>query len=165
MTVGNIISMLKEISDNGNKKYSVTNFGGVVNFKITFFDKIPNDVTNKLIDLNLPDEVIELLSCTNGLNLFEDEFQGMELGGPVCKIYSGQEILNRYQESIDKDLIPILLFRDYGEMCINIRNYKQKKDYLTYPGMEMDKCFKCTFLKWLEMFIVANGNAFWEWNF
>ena len=127
MTVGNIISMLKEISDNGNKKYSVTNFGGVVNFKITFFDKIPNDVTNKLIDLNLPDEVIELLSCTNGLNLFEDGFQGMELGGPVCKIYSGQEILNRYQESIDKDLIPILLFRDYGEMCINIRNYKQKK--------------------------------------
>ena len=69
MTVGNIISMLKEISDNGNKKYSVTNFGGVVNFKITFFDKIPNDVTNKLIELNLPHEVIELLSCTNGLNL------------------------------------------------------------------------------------------------
>ena len=69
MTFGNIISMLKEISDNGNKKYSVTNFGGVVNFKITFFDKIPNDVTNKLIDLNLPDKVIELLSCTNGLNL------------------------------------------------------------------------------------------------
>lgn len=26
----------------------------------------------------------------------------------------------------------------------------------------MDKCFKCTFLKWLEMFIVANGNAFWD---
>ena len=39
MTVGNIISMLKEISDNGNKKYSVTNFGGVVNFKITFLIK------------------------------------------------------------------------------------------------------------------------------
>ena len=165
MTVGNIISMLKEISDNGNKKYSVTNFGGVVNFKITFFDKIPNDVANKLIELNLPDEVIELLRYTNGLNLFEDEFKGMELGGPVCKIYSGQEILQRYQESIDKDLIPILLFRDYGEMCINIRHYKQEKDYLTYPGMEMDKYFKCTFLKWLEMFIVANGNAFWEWNF
>lgn len=31
--------------------------------------------------------------------------------------------------------------------------------------MEMDKYFKCTFLKWLEMFIVANGNAFWEWNY
>ena len=29
MTVGNIISMLKEISDNGNKKYPVTDFGGV----------------------------------------------------------------------------------------------------------------------------------------
>ena len=144
MTAENIILMLKEISDNGNKKYPVTNFGGVFNFKITFFDKIPNDIENKL---------------------FEDEFQGMELGGPVCKIYSGQEILNRYQESIDKDLIPILLFRDYGEMCINIRHYKQEKDYLTYPGMEMDKCFKCTFLKWLEMFIVANGNAFWEWNY
>ena len=26
MTVGNIISMLKEISDNGNKKYPVTDF-------------------------------------------------------------------------------------------------------------------------------------------
>ncbi|WP_410504938.1 hypothetical protein ABE953_08965 (plasmid) [Ligilactobacillus salivarius] len=102
-------------------------FGGVFIFRITFFDKIPNDVTNKLIDLNLPDEVIELLSCTNGLNLFEDEFQGMELGSPICKIYSGQEILNRYQESIDKDLIPILLFRDYGEMCINIKRYKQKR--------------------------------------
>ncbi|MYY53270.1 hypothetical protein [Ligilactobacillus salivarius] len=107
MTVGNIISMLKEISDNRNKKYSVTNFGGVVNFKITFFDKIPNNVANKLIELNLPNEVIELLSYTNRLNLFEDEFK----------------------------------------------------------GMEMDKCFKCTFLKWLEMFIVANGNAFWEWNY
>ena len=165
MTAESIISMLKEISDNGNKKYPATDFGGVFNFRITFFDKIPNDVANKLIELNLPDEVIELLRYTNGLNLFEDEFKGMELGGPVCKIYSGQEILQRYQESIDKDLIPILLFRDYGEMCINIRNYKQKKDYLTYPGMEMDKCFKCTFLKWLEMFIVANGNAFWEWNF
>lgn len=32
MTVGNIISMLKEISDNGNKKYPVTNFGGVFNY-------------------------------------------------------------------------------------------------------------------------------------
>ena len=42
-------------------------FGGVFIFRITFFDKIPNDVINKLIDLNLPDEVIELLSCTNGL--------------------------------------------------------------------------------------------------
>ena len=90
------------------------------------------------------------------MNLFEDEFKGMELGGPVCKIYSGQEILQRYQESIDKDLIPILLFRDYGEMCINIRNYKQKKDYLTYPGMEMDKCFKCTFLKWLQFLILIH---------
>ena len=110
MTAESIISMLKEISDNGNKKYPVTDFGGVFIFRITFFDKIPNDVANKLIDLNLPDEVIELLSCTNGLNLFEDEFQGMELGGPVCKIYSGQEILNRYQESIDKDLIPKMYF-------------------------------------------------------
>ena len=71
-------------------------FGGVFIFRITFFDKIPNDVANKLIELNLPDEVIELLRYTNGLNLFEDEFKGMKLGGPVCKIYSGQEILNRY---------------------------------------------------------------------
>lgn len=89
MTAENIILMLKEISDNGNKKYPVTNFGGVFIFRITFFDKIPNDVANKLIELNLPDEVIELLRYTNGLNLFEDEFKGMELGGPVCKIYSG----------------------------------------------------------------------------
>lgn len=102
-------------------------FGGVFIFRITFFDKIPNDVVNKLIDLNSPGEIIELLSYTNGLNLFEDKLKGMELGGPVCKIYSGQEILNRYQESIDKDLIPILLFRDYGEICINIKRYKQKK--------------------------------------
>ena len=49
--------------------------------------------------------------------------------------------------------------------CASILNAINKKDYLTYPGMEMDKCFKCTFLKWLEMFIVANGNAFWEWNY
>lgn len=69
MTAESIILMLKEISDNGNKKYPVTDFGGVFIFRITFFDKIPNDVANKLIDLNLPDEVIELLSCTNGLNL------------------------------------------------------------------------------------------------
>ena len=99
MTAENIILMLKEISDNANKKYAVTNFGGVFNFKITFFDKIPNDIENKLIELSLPGEIIELLSYTNGLNLFEDEFKGMELGGPVCKIYSGQEILKRYQES------------------------------------------------------------------
>lgn len=39
MTAESIISMLKKISDNGNKKYSVTNFGGVVNFKITFLIK------------------------------------------------------------------------------------------------------------------------------
>ena len=51
MTAENIILMLKEISDNGNKKYPVTNFGGVFNFKITFFDKIPNDIENKLIEL------------------------------------------------------------------------------------------------------------------
>ena len=63
-------------------------FGGVFIFRITFFDKIPNDVANKLIELNLPDEVIELLRYTNGLNLFEDEFKGMELGDLVCKIYS-----------------------------------------------------------------------------
>ena len=29
MTAESIISMLKEISDNGNKKYPVTDFGGV----------------------------------------------------------------------------------------------------------------------------------------
>ena len=46
--------------------------------------------------------------------------------------------------------------------CVSILDtISKKKDYLTYPGMEMDKCFRCTFLKWLEMFIVA----FWEWNF
>ena len=44
-------------------------FGGVFIFRITFFDKIPNDVVNKLIDLNSRDEVNELLSYTNGLNL------------------------------------------------------------------------------------------------
>ena len=55
--------MLKEISDNGNKKYPVTNFGGVFNFKITFFDGF-NDIENKLIELSLPGEIIELLrSC------------------------------------------------------------------------------------------------------
>ena len=69
MTAESIISMLKEISDNGNKKYPVTNFGGVFNFKITFFDKIPNDIANKLTEINLPTELIELLSYTNGLNL------------------------------------------------------------------------------------------------
>ena len=131
MTAENIILMLKEISDNGNKKYPVTNFGRVFNFKITFFDKIPNDIENKLIELSLPGEIIELLSYTNGLNLFEDEFKGMELGGPVCKIYSGQEILKRYQESIDKNLIPILLFRDYGEMCIKLLSIKKiQKNHL-----------------------------------
>ncbi|WP_225366089.1 hypothetical protein [Ligilactobacillus salivarius] len=69
MIAESIISMLKEISDNGNKKYPVTNFGGVFNFKITFFDKIPNDIANKLTEINLPTELIELLSYTNGLNL------------------------------------------------------------------------------------------------
>ena len=69
MIAESIISMLKEISDNGNKKYPVTNFGEVFNFKITFFDKIPNDIANKLTEINLPTELIELLSYTNGLNL------------------------------------------------------------------------------------------------
>ena len=43
MTDESIISMLKEISDNGNKKYPVTDFGGVFIFRITFFDKIHED--------------------------------------------------------------------------------------------------------------------------
>ena len=62
-------------------------FGGVFIFRITFFDKIPNDVVNKLIDLNSRDEVNELLSYTNGLNLFEDEFQGMEFLINSLKVY------------------------------------------------------------------------------
>ncbi|MEI2414474.1 hypothetical protein V8V50_11275 [Ligilactobacillus salivarius] len=39
MTAESIISMLKEISDNGNKKYPVTDFGGVFIFRITFLIK------------------------------------------------------------------------------------------------------------------------------
>lgn len=169
MDAKSIIYTLKKISDNGkNSVYSI-GYGSVIKNKIRFFDGLDENSEEILKKLPLPQEVIEILKFSNGLHLFEDEFEGIALGGAVCLIYSAEEIIESYHRictiTSEVNLIPILRLRDLGEICIDIDKYKKGENYLTYPGMEMDKYFKCSYLKWLEYFIITSGNNFWEWNY
>ena len=58
--------------------------------------------------------------------------------------------------------VPILHIRDVGDMYIDIEKYRLGKSYLTYPGIEADRYFDFSFSKWLDKYMVAGGNEFWN---
>jgi hypothetical protein len=47
-------------------------------------------------------------------------------------------------------------------MYINEEQRRLGKPYLTYPGMQASQCFDLSFSKWLDRYMVAGGNEFWN---
>ena len=110
---------------------------------------------------------IAFLKCSNGAQLYESLTCK---ASTICTIYSLQEaFVHRenlhqsilFQNEDMKDLLPILLLEDIGEIFLDTK-VSDGEEYLLYPFPE-DKRFPYSFADWLGKFVVAQGNEYWNW--
>ena len=124
-------------------------------------------IHQKYPNIKLPESYIAFLKCSNGAQLYESLTCK---ASTICTIYSLQEaFVHRenlhqsilFQSEDTKDLLPILLLEDIGEIFLDTK-VSDGKEYLLYPFPE-DKRFPYSFADWLGKFVVAQGNEYWNW--
>lgn len=155
----NIIDNINLISKKCSVDVPIFGFGGVYYCKFKLNPPVAENKINRLSGISVPNDLIEFWIQANGVELFIDSFQGIELGGARCRIYTIEYVLNQLVKT--PNYLPILWLRDEGEMGINLDRYNQKQSYLTYPGIE-EQYFDFSFKQWLETYLACNGNPFWN---
>ena len=124
-------------------------------------------IYQKYPNIKLPESYIAFLKCSNGAQLYESLTCK---ASTICTIYSLQEaFVHRenlhqsilFQNEDMKDLLPILLLEDIGEIFLDTK-VSDGEEYLLYPFPE-DKRFPYSFADWLGKFVVAQGNEYWNW--
>ena len=155
---------LKKLTDNGKKTISIIQLQGYVQDVSFKFEESANVVElARLKNLNLPTDYIEFLSISNGMFLFYTEISGFPMGY-ASEVYSIDKVIAE-RKALPKsfnNMSPIMHIRDVGDMYINEEQCRLGKPYLTYPGMQASQCFDLSFSRWLDRYMVAGGNEFWN---
>ena len=158
------INSFIKVTKHGEKALSTFQLDGdVQNVSFKIEPPAHADDIEKIKRWNLPQDYIEFLSITNGLFLFDTTIEGIPMGY-TCEVYSIRKMIKE-KEALPKSFVnkvPILHIRDVGDMYIDIEKYRLGKSYLTYPGIEADRYFDFSFSKWLDKYMVAGGNEFWN---
>ncbi|MCF6166325.1 hypothetical protein LROSL1_2305 [Furfurilactobacillus rossiae] len=168
-TVTNVINTINVLTNNTKDAYLVPTLGGApIACRFKMWPGATKEDIQSLRQFDLPGDLIDFLSATNGLDLFNMQTEY----GPLtwAHVLNCQEIVENY--SLMKktgltgrnkgELVGVIHLTDIGLININIDRLKAGQHYLSYPAEWGSEYFNLTFAEWLYRYIVCGGSEFWN---
>ncbi|KNH21011.1 SMI1/KNR4 family protein [Priestia sp. YIM B13446] len=158
-----INSLRKRLWENNNVIEVCKNEGEVYRTTCAFFDGVSKNQLNVFeeeMHVSLPEDYKQFLQLTNGCNLFIDADK--KIAGNLYSLEDVRETAYKSQSlymtigSVGEEEIIIDSKKSAHSAYIIVK--KRKASFQDAHVLHMN------FQKWLDCFIVSQGNCFWHWN-
>lgn len=168
-TVTNVIKPINALTNNTKDSYLVPTLGGApIACRFKTWPGATKEDIQSLQQFDLPDDLIDFLLVTNGLDLFNMQTEY----GPLtwAHVLSCQEIIENYllMKKIGftggeaGESVGVIHLTDIGMINVNIGRLKAGEHYLSYPGERGNEYFNFTFADWLHRYTACGGSEFWN---
>ena len=140
---------------------------GFIELSNEFFKPAKDSDIEKLKDLAVIEEYVDILKHSNGFHLFNIKFDRLYIG---CKLvfYPIDDVIKYKKFYRDsgffpdyEDKYPVATLQDTGTLYLDFGNFRKGEDYVFVSDEEGDKYHKGSLIDWLERYVRSYGDKYW----